>query len=56
MAPKKYINQMTVEYKNMFGEDSLTKFKFSMEKGDYIGLDASEFITPDDIHKYQSLN
>ncbi len=54
-APRKYIEKLMESYERMFGSKPRQTVSSPLEKGDHPELDESEFLSPSDVTKYQSL-
>lgn len=55
VAPRKYIERMSAQYLDMFGERPRANMSSPLEHGDHPELDTSPLLDDDGIAKYQSL-
>jgi hypothetical protein len=55
ISPQRYIEKMVDNYKQLFGESPSHHSQSPLESNDHPEIDSSEFLSEDDIQKYQSL-
>jgi hypothetical protein len=55
LSPKRYIDQMTALYHNIFGTNPCQKYSSPLEPGDHPEIDDSEFLDAHQTQQYQSL-
>jgi hypothetical protein len=55
ISPQQYIEKMVDNYKRLFGESPLHCSQSPLESNDHPEINSSEFLSEDDIQKYQSL-
>ena len=53
-GPRQYIKKLVTSFKQMFNSE-VTPSSLPLVEGDHLELDISDYLSPDDVTKYQSL-